>query len=182
MPSNYIIHVSNYHVRKNQELAMKSFYEVNTDDFSLVFIGSKKNKYCNKLIKLKDKYDKKYGKKDIKILYEIPRELVCNYVKNAKLALLSSTWEAFPISLIEPMACSIPFVATDVGIVRYLPGGVSTNKKDYYKYWIEFFIKNSEVRESYGRIAYEYAFKELRTDTQIDRLEKLLYEIVKKNY
>lgn len=178
LPKNYIIHVSNYHVRKNQELALKSFYEVNTSDFGLVFIGSVKNKYCNKLIKLKDEYDKRYGEKDVRILYNIPRKDVSTYVKNAKLATLSSTWEAFPISLIEPMASSIPFVATDVGVVKYLPGGVSTNNNSYFKYWLELFINDAEIREAYGNIAYNYAYKELRTDIQNDRFERFLRKIV----
>jgi glycosyltransferase involved in cell wall biosynthesis len=37
------------------------------------------------------------------------------YLRNFQLFVLSSGWEAFPISILEALACGVPQVATDVG-------------------------------------------------------------------
>ena len=62
---------------------------------------------------------------------QLERDKVASkYLKNAKLFVTGSTREAFPVVIVESMASGIPFICTDVGCVRFLPGGVvAKNKK-----------------------------------------------------
>lgn len=62
------LYVGNYCDRKNQELALKAFYDADLIDFGLVFIGSQKNDYCNKLINLNNSLKNQYGNHNVEIL------------------------------------------------------------------------------------------------------------------
>ena len=127
----YAISVANYMPRKNQEFILKAFYMSHIDkNFKLILIGSKENAYYHKIMKLKEELEEKYGQKNVEILFNVEREKTINLIKKASVYLLGSKWEAFPISIIEAMAARIPYISTDVGIVKYLPGGVIVKNED----------------------------------------------------
>ena len=104
----------------------------------------------------------------------VPREKLINLVKNARMFLMSSNSEVFPISICEAMASGIPFISTDVGITRYLPGGVLVSSVLEMAYWIDLFNNNNGVREEIGESGYQYAISNLRIDDKINELDELL--------
>jgi glycosyltransferase involved in cell wall biosynthesis len=54
----------------------------------------------------------------------VSRSDVVSAVKEADVFLLTSRWEAYPVSLLESMAAGTPWVSFDVGCVREYKGGV----------------------------------------------------------
>lgn len=170
----YFIYVGNYCDRKNQELALKAFYETNLTDFGFVFIGSQKNEYCNKLISLNDSLKEQNGEHNVEILYGIPREKISEYTKNAYACVISSNYEYYPITIVESLAVGNPFISTDVGIVKLLPGGVIANVKEEISYWMEFFGKNEEYKNELGKAGRNYALKNLRIETKVKALEDII--------
>ena len=69
------------------------------------------------------------------------------------------------------MAASVPFISTDFGIVKYLPGGVVSNQEDII-YWIEKLYYDDKLRSDLGRIGNKYVFKHMRIKDKVDLLEK----------
>ena len=121
---NIILNVGTFHRNKNQMRCMRVFWKANIKDYQLVLIGPKKNRYYKKLLKYKQILERIYGKRNVRILFGISREETINYYKISKIYFLSSNSEHFPVSLIEAMAAGVAYISTDVGIVRYLPGGI----------------------------------------------------------
>lgn len=168
--ADYYIYVSNYHPRKNQRLLLEAFYLMK-HDFKLVFIGSKKNAYYQKLVMRKEALDKKYNvKKDILFLDDISRESMAKYLKEAYAFVMTSKSEFFPIVLLEAMASGIPYISTDVGIVKFLPGGTITpdNKFEVAKN-MDQLIENREKYETLKKEAGQqaknkYAFEQYLTE------------------
>ena len=102
------------------------------------------------------------------------REEVYEYTKKAKIYLLGSKREMFPISIIEAMASGVPFISTDVGCVKYLPGGVVVNNIEEMTYWLELLWNNERVRAELGNVGYSYAIKHFTIDSKINELENLI--------
>ena len=143
----------------------------------LVLIGSSNTAYSSKLFKLKQKLDDEYGKRDVKILCSVPRQKIADYVKNSSLYLLGSKWEAFPISLVEAMAAGKPYLSTDVGIVKYLPGGKIVENIDDMAFWIDLLMSNKKIAKTLGNEGRFYAEENFLEDNIVLRLNKLLKEM-----
>ena len=172
---NYIINVSNYLPRKNQELLLRAFYKGNIDNkYGLILIGGEANKYYHRLLSLRKKLENRYGHKNVKILYGLNREETIKKIKKAGLYVQTSAWEAFPISIIEAMASGTPFISTDTGIVKYLPGGIVANSEQDISYWIKLLLNNQKLSALYGEIGNTYAKNKLSIDNKVNDLEKLL--------
>ncbi len=174
----YFILVANYDDRKNQKLAIEEFLKSNIDkNIGLVLIGSKKNKYYDKLekliVNLRKKYNLKNEEKPILMLHDIEKSLVSSYVSNAYLYLMTSKWEAYPISLVESMASGVPFISTNVGIIKYFVGGIVSNKKDI-SYWLEKLSYDEKLRNELSSVCSIFADVNFKIDDKVNKLEKLL--------
>jgi len=111
--------VSNYGPGKNQKMVLRAYQQANVPDSTLVFIGSELNDYANRL-----QYLVNGQNNTIRLLAHVPREKVIAAYHEADLFLFGSVVECFPLVIIEAMASRTPFISTDVGCVRSLPGGV----------------------------------------------------------
>lgn len=172
---DYILSVANFCPRKNQEMLLQAFYRSNLPESAkLILIGSTKNSYYSKLINLKQQLDCQYGTRNVELLTGVPRSDIYKYTKEAKIYLLGSRWEMFPISIIEAMASGIPFISTDVGCVKYLPGGVVVDKIDEMSYWLELLWNNEKVRRNLGTVGYNYARKYFTIENKVEQLEQLI--------
>lgn len=182
LPQKYILNVSNYSKRKNQLKCLELFFEADIpDDWTLILIGSQKNKYYIDLKKEYDNLQRKFKKKkNVLFLFGINRSQISTYVKKAKIYLMTSRWEAFPISIIEAMASKVPFISSDVGIVKYLPGGIVCSKNDEYLYWINEFANNEEKRLQYGILGNMEASRKYKVDEKVNQFEKIIMDMVKK--
>lgn len=175
----YIINVSNYGDGKNQKLSIEQFLKSDIDkSIGLVLIGSKKNNYyeslCQYINKLRKKNNLTINEKPIKILYGIDRNLIPLYVSNAYLYLMTSKAEVFPVSLIESMACGVPFISTNVGIAKYLYGGITVSKNDDIHYYIEELCKNLKLRNNLGTVGRQYALDNMQISDKVRLLEKII--------
>lgn len=173
--SEYAVCVANYIPRKNQEFVLKAFYKSNIDkNFGLVLIGSNNSKYYQKILNINNNLELQYGKRNVQILYNLSRKDTIEYIKNAKVYLLGSKWEAFPISIVESMAAGVPFISTNVGCVKNMPGGITVNNEKEMSYWLEIFLNDNVLRDYYGRIGNTYATEHMSIDKKVDELEKIL--------
>lgn len=171
----YAISVANYMDRKNQIDTLRAFYKAEVqNEFGLVLIGSKKNAYYDQLIEEKEKLEEKYGHKSVQILTNISREKTISYIKNASLYLMNSKWEAFPVSIVESMAAGIPYITTDVGCNKYLPGGIVVKNIEEMSYWINLLEYNQEIGRVIGKAGSIYAMRYLTKESVINELEKVI--------
>lgn len=61
---------------------------------------------------------------ELKVLESVPNHMIPQYHNAADVVLLTSLWEGSPNVIKEAMACNRTIVATDVGDIRWLFGGV----------------------------------------------------------
>lgn len=182
LPNKYFLNVSNYMDRKNQMQTLKSFLDAKiSNDFELILIGSEKNSYFDSLIEYYNQYKISNTKnKKVHFLYNVPRQNIYTYVKKAYGYIMTSKWEAYPISLIEAMASGIPWISTNVGIVKYLPGGFVADEISDISYWIEFISKNGKLSKSLGNVGKVYASTQFRIDKKVDKLEDVIKKAIEK--
>ncbi len=142
--SDYYICVSNYYHDKNQEFVLKAYYNSKTKK-KLIFVGSSKTKYYNKLIKINKELQNngKMKNKEVIFLSNIPRVITEKYISNAFALLNGSKSEKYPVIICEALASGIPYISTDVGITKYIPGGTIVNS-------INEMVKNIGYIESDG--------------------------------
>ncbi|MBS6677514.1 MAG: glycosyltransferase family 4 protein [Clostridiales bacterium] len=171
---DYFIYVGNYCDRKNQELALKAFYQAKIKNMGMIFIGSTENAYCTKLKKLNEQLSSEYGTNNVLILHNVPREDISVYTRNAYACIISSSYEYYPITIIESLASGIPFISTDTGIIRYLPGGIIANNLNDIAYWMEFLAINKDYKNGLGKLGKEYAKLNLQIETKVAALEKII--------
>lgn len=176
----YMICISNYTPIKNQEFVLKAFYESGLIEESLVFMGSSETPYLNELIALQKQLESRYGKKKVAFLHDVPRNQVVHYLKGAKLFVTGSRWEAFPIVIIESMAAGVPFICTDVGCVKYLPGGIIVKKEKEMAYWMSLLLSNQETAVSLGEAGRHYALDHMRRKGKTAELEAALLDLIGK--
>lgn len=180
VPEKYIINVSNYVDRKNQFECLEAFLTSDIpQEWELILIGSRKNNYYEKLVNYYQEYQRKsLTPRKVHFLYSIPREHISTYVKKASLYIMTSKWEAFPISLVESMAAGVPFISSNVGIVRFFSGGIVSNGIEDYRYWLNRLTHDEDLRNYYGKMGRSEAFTHFKIDEKVKQLERLLYKCV----
>lgn len=178
---DYLLCVNNFDTRKNQEMIIKAFFKCQAG-IDLVLIGSQKNEYYSKLVKLADTLQTQANKNDIKkrvhfFVNEVPRDHIPTIVKNAKLYLLGSTLEMFPVSIVEAMATGTPFISTDVGVVRYLPGGeiVKVNDVVGMAKAIDRLFQDEALAKRLASDGRDYAMKRMRIEDKVNDFEKICF-------
>lgn len=174
----YFLYVGNYCQRKNQIRALELFYtSEKLYDFGLVFIGGKENEYCKLLKKRNEQLGLKHGIRNVKILHDQNREAIIEYTKSAFASIMTSSFEYYPIVLVESMAAGVPFISTNVGIVRLLPGGIICNDSKDFIYWMELLVDNPQIRDAQGIVGKEYYNSHLRKELKSNEFERLLLNL-----
>ncbi len=170
-----IINVGSFNNRKNQLKAIELFYKSKLSDYSMVFVGNPQNEYYFKLLSLKDKLDREYGKRDVKIYCNESRSKTIDLIKESRVYLLTSKWEAFPISLVEAMASKMCYISSDVGIISYLPGGIICSTDDDF---INALNSIDDLYDNLAKQAYVFADLNFRQSEQTKRLEEIIKKLV----
>lgn len=176
---NYLLNVSNYLDNKNQEYSLEAFYRSSAKNYTMVYIGGEKTKYLIKLQEKKEEFDLKYGTRKVEFLVGVPREIVCKYIKNASICLFSSKAEKYSVAISESMASKVPFISTNVGCVRLMPGGIVVNTKDEMAYWINLLIKNKFLKKKMGELGFHYAQDNNNSEKLTKKLENILLKVMK---
>lgn len=179
-PANkrYCLSIANYFPYKNQKGILLEFYKSVSDDISIVFIGKGSLEYFTELTAYNLELEKTYGKKDVLFLSEVARKDISDILSNATLYLVGSIFEEFSISIIEAMAKGIPFVSTNVGNTRLLPGGVVVKSISQIHNSMDLLLNNAELYEEYSRLGRTYAMQNCRTEHAVDQLEKYIQDLM----
>ena len=77
------------------------------------------------------------------------------------------------------MASKCAFVSTDVGVVKYLSGGIVGKTEEELIKALNLF-SNPENLEKYSTEGYQFAEENSRIDTQVKRLEEILKQVIEK--
>lgn len=145
-----VICVANFSVRKNQEAAVLAYRQARLKDSVLILIGSEFNEYSGKVQKLDDTLRKEFPEGEVRYFEKLDRLTTLGAVAASDMFLLAATAETQPISLLEAMAAGKPFLSTDTGCVREMPGGmVAGNERELVAHLQELFERN-DLRTKLG--------------------------------
>lgn len=172
----YILCIANYIPNKGQLDIVKSFANIKDKNYALVCIGSSKNEYYERVLKEANRISHNLGK-EIHLLTGISRDFFPSIISHASLFVMGSEHEEYPVSLIESMACGTPFVCTNAGCARILPGGITVMKRTELSDFMDAVISNSELAVRLSNQGKGYALTNNRIDTTIKRLEFILSSI-----
>jgi len=92
---------------------VRQLIQLQVINFKLLVVGDGPHRE-NLLAEIKENQLEKY----IEFIGFVPNKNIVEYYKKADLFILPSMEEGFPMSLLEPMAMGVPYVAFDVGAVR----------------------------------------------------------------
>lgn len=169
--SAYFISVANYREYKNQIDILKEFYQIQNNQYAMVFIGSIQTDYYKKLMDVKKELDSKFGEKEVYCLAGVKRSDIPSIIGGATLYLVGSKFEEFSISLIECMALGIPFVSTDVGNARILPGGKTIGDISEMHTTVMKIIEDPDLVSRYSQAGRVYTRDKCRISKAVETLE-----------
>lgn len=176
--SNYILNIATLCDRKNQLLLIDVFAKAKLQDCALVIIGTEKNDYYHKLVKKACRVSMCYGC-EIKIFDKsIPRTMFPSIIRDAKLFVVTSKWEEYPITLVETMAIGTPFLSTPVGNAHTLPGGVTSRSNKELPILLNTLYSDNRRLKRMGIMAKEYAKMNNMPSAIISDLIKIFNETV----
>jgi glycosyltransferase involved in cell wall biosynthesis len=145
-----------------------------------VLIGSKDTSYYREL-KAYCENTLDPSKRDRVILrVGVPREQISGIVKSSSIYMMTSTWEAFPISILEAMAAGVPYISSDVGIVKYLGGGIVPKTQDEFVQNLERLASDDAYRIGLGEEGRKEACEKYKISKKVDQLEEILYSLLRK--
>lgn len=120
----FFLCVANYFLGKNHEMALKAFTQAHISGSTLVFIGSSLGEYGNRVREDWNQMKGKFPTLDVRFYENVDRHRVISAIRSCDIAILASKTEAQPLTILEAMACSKPFICTNVGCVSEFKGGI----------------------------------------------------------
>lgn len=177
-PQKYFICVANYFRIKQQAEIVKAFALSGVgDEYGLVLIGSsKKTDYYLKVAAEIEKA--KAAGVHVLALEGVDRADTIEMVQQAYGYLMYSIEERYPVSIAEAMASGVPYICSNVGIVRFLPGGHVVSTIEAMAAWIRLYCRDPELAQATGECGRLYAKKNLRREIMVGKLEEYLKEVV----
>jgi len=174
----YIMSCANYTVVKNQKDLIRQYFLSNSSkNHSLVCIGSQINEYYNECVDLISRLKKQYGDRDVHLLHDVKRKDIPSIMRNASLYLVTSRWEQYSISIIEAMTQGVPFISTNVGNARILPGGIVVNDVSEMYMQIDDLLTQKELYNKYAKQGKEFVLKNCRINSVVDKLECIIHSL-----
>ena len=174
----YMISIANYTPVKNQLMMVKAYYDSNVTDVKLVLIGSRKNEYYELVEKYVKEQSVNHPNKFVEMLYGIDRESLPRMLSNASLYLVTSTFEEYSISIIEAMSLGIPFLSTNAGNARILPGGKTVYSYEEYVSSMNEIMSSSSLRDEYSQEGRAYADTHCRISVAVENFERYLNDTI----
>lgn len=152
----YFLSVAYYNQIKNQLGILEEYYRTGITDYAMVFIGPSKNDYYDKVVAANKDFEKKYGEHSVLFLTGVDRAYISDIIGNAKLYLVGSTIEQFSIAMIETMAKGVPFVSTNVGNAKTLPGGLVVDDIKEMNKKIQLLLQDNELYQTLSVDGHHY--------------------------
>lgn len=170
----YIVSIANYTKQKNQKLMVQQYFESSSDDYSLVMVGSCKTDYYYETYEMVRKLKTKRKGKDVVMLVGVDRKRIPEIVNGASLYITSSEYEEYSVSLIEAMSQGVPFISTDVGNARLLPGGITLSKPTDMATTIDRLLSDEELYHSLSEKGKEFAFNHCQEKIAVESLLEII--------
>jgi glycosyltransferase involved in cell wall biosynthesis len=172
-----ILCVANFSARKNQELAVSSFFEAAIPGSTLVCMGSEKNDYYDQLASMVKARQPSHPDQKVLLLTGMSRTETMKAYVACDLTLLTAHQETQPIVLIESMAFSKPWIATSSGCIMEMEGGVPVNSSQELVRWLKKLMVDHDLMVrlgAEGRSAFERRYEQ----TEVKALWKTLVDEV----
>lgn len=172
--------VANYFEVKNQELALRAFYQSDLRECRLILVGNEKTEYYEKLLILNKELEQNFGKRNVQILTGKKRDEILELYLEADVCLISSKIEAFSIAICEAMSLGISVISTNVGNASFLPGVTVVEDSNSMAEAMKLLYEDETLRNNNGSISREYALKTFSRQQKVDLLEveiKKIWEI-----
>lgn len=174
----YLVSCANYSVVKNQKGLIQEFYKSKISDAALVCIGSMDNAYYHECKALAERLASEYGEKEVHLLHNVNRQLLPLIIGKASLYLVSSNWEEYSISIIEAMAQGVPFISTNQGVAKLLPGGIIINSLDEMHDIIDKLMSTPQQRTELADAGKQFAYAHCSRQKAVEKLENILLKVV----
>ena len=149
--SFFFLCVANYEMRKDQGFAVRAFRKAAIRNSFLIFIGSEFNECSRKLQSEDAKFARSSSTSTILWLEKVPRDETLSAFSECDCFVLSSKREAQPISLLEAMSFSRPWIARDSGCISEMPGGIVVQNTTAMSEAMLRLAKDSDLRAELGR-------------------------------
>jgi glycosyltransferase involved in cell wall biosynthesis len=172
-----ILCVANFSARKNQELTVSSFFEAGIPGSTLVCMGSEKNDYFDQLASMVKARQPFHPDQKVLLLTGMNRTDTMKAYGACDLTLLTAHQETQPIVLIESMAFSKPWIASDSGCIVEMEGGIPVNSSQELVMWLKKLMADHELMVrlgAEGRSAFERRYEQ----TEVKALWKTLVDEV----
>jgi glycosyltransferase involved in cell wall biosynthesis len=170
-----ILCVANFSERKNQELAVNSFFETGIPESTLVCIGSEKNDYFDKVSALVRKKESSHPDQKVLLLTGMTRVDMMKAYAACDMTLLTAHQETQPIVLIESMSFSKPWLATSSGCIPEMEGGVVVSSQHELVRRLKELMTNPGLIArlgAEGRSAFERRYQQTAVKAQWEMLIK----------
>ncbi len=176
LDEKYFLCVANYNDRKNQKGLVKAYEHIKSKNgYKLVMIGARSN-YSDEL---KEYIKSNNLEQDVLLIEDLDRSKTKNYIAKCYCAILASKYEVYPIFLCESIACGHPYISTNVGCVKDIPGGIIVESENGLTDAMQNAINSPEEMIELGKIGYRYAQDELTQNEKVKQLENEIIKIVK---
>lgn len=172
----FLLCVANYETRKNQELALRAFRDLNQEG-ALVFIGSSFNEYAARLQQLDRELAARHPRGRVLFLERVDRPTTLAAFADCDLFLLPAKAETQPIVLLEAMACGKAFLSTRTGCVAELPGGWIADTATEFADKLQQLIAEPATRAKLGAAGLAAVAARYTRERVLDAYEKLLREL-----
>lgn len=170
----YFLSVAYYNQIKNQIGILREFYQSGIEDHAMVFIGPSENEYYKALLEEYKELEKSMGHRTVLFLTDVNRSLIPDIVGNAKLYIIGSTIEQFSIAIVETMAKGVPFISTNVGNARLLPGGVTLDNRNNMHNEMKALIADEHLYYQLSEKGKDYVLNNCKRDTVIRKLDMII--------
>lgn len=166
------LYISNYDENKNQEMLLRAFYELNTKNKELIFVGSQENDYLKNLIQIKNELDQIAGVHNVRMLSGLNRNEVVKILQESNVFVCSSQKEQYPIVLCEAAVMGMPIITTNVGHASTIPGALIVSDKNEMIEKMQYLFENRKICMILGEKNKEFAEQHYKIKKNIQKLEK----------
>ena len=168
-----ILSVAAFHPNKGQVEAVRAGRQAGLDNAVLVLMGNEVNDYAREALQQGVEWSRAFPRSRVLLLEKQSREQIRAAYRAADVFLMPSKTEAQPLVLLDAMAAGKPFVATPVGCVEDLPGGLVGVDAAALAAHLKTMASDVELRFRLGAAGREACLKSYNWESVLDAYEAL---------